>query len=196
VLGAVPTAEGLGRKGPEAEPVLAFGLCHIYQTPPPRGPTLAVHTSVHTTLSAAALLAPAPAAPAPAAPASSSTAVVGALAVMGAVVGGAKRAALGPFKRPLRVTNLQAREHLLSATSNLAKQAAVFVDEECTQPATGQLALGAPETATLWVSLSPTLGPDVLSGAVCRQLLGTLRVALHYADGALIEEKIVKFSVR
>jgi hypothetical protein len=201
VLGAVPPAEGLARKGPEAEPVLAFGLCHIYQTPPPRGPTLAVHTSVHTTLSAAALLAPAPAAPAPAAlvpaaPASSNTAVVGALAVMGAVVGGAKRAALGPFKRPLRVTNLQAREHLLSATSNLAKQAAVFVDEECTQPATGQLALGAHETATLWVSLSPTLGPDVLSGAVCRQLLGTLRVALHNADGALIEEKIVKFSVR
>jgi hypothetical protein len=27
-------------------------------------------------------------------------------------------------------------------------------------------------------------------------LLGTLRVALHNADGALIEEKIVKFSVR
>ena len=117
-------------------------------------------------------------------------------AVVGAVVSGAKRAALGPFKRPLRVTNLRAREHLLSATSNLAKQAAVFVDEECTQPATGQLALGAHETATLWVSLSPTLGPDVLSGAVCRQLLGTLRVALHNADGALIEEKIVKFSVR
>ena len=108
--------------------------------------------------------------------------------------GSARAAEHASHVRPLRITNLQAMPHQLSATPNLKLQAAIFLDDGCTEPATGPIALGAHQTTTLWVSLRPQLSADVLSGAVCRQLVGTIRVSLHTADGALIEEKPVRFT--
>lgn len=97
---------------------------------------------------------------------------------------------------PLRVVNLQPAPRLLSATSSLAKQAGVFIDEACTIAAlpAAPLRLDPKATAALWVCLQPHLSADVMSGGVCRQLVGGLRVQLHSDAGELLEEKPVKFS--
>ena len=101
-----------------------------------------------------------------------------------------------PYKRPLRITNLQDTQHELSATTNLAKQAGIYLDAECATPiGDTPLALSGKQEVTLWVCLQPHLSADVLSGSVCRQLVGTIRVALHASDGGdLIEEKPIRFT--
>ena len=99
-----------------------------------------------------------------------------------------------PYKRLLRITNLQGTPHKLTMTSNLHKQAAVFEDRDCTVPVTGQFQLEGKQTTSLWLCLQPHLSNDVLSGAVCRQLVGMIRVAILSADGDVIEEKPIRFS--
>ncbi|KAL1530705.1 hypothetical protein AB1Y20_001604 [Prymnesium parvum] len=122
----------------------------------------------------------------------STSALVGSVA--GAQASTAARARLFIRKEPFRITNLQDVPYTLSVTSNLTKQAFIFQDEACEVPATN-VELEESATVTVWVCLQPHLSSDVLSGGVCRQLVGGIKVTLFTAEGGtLLEETSIKFS--